>query len=379
MSGANTYTGGTTVNNATLYVDGGAVEEGVWTSTMRDGVSYTSGGFMGATAPRAPITPIPKGPVFYIITEGAGLGDSVRTVPCTGKETVLSAIGAVGGISQVSGARIWIARPSPGNGNTGTMLSVDWEAISKRGNNASNYTLMPGDRLVFGQEPAATQNNMIGKKTAPIERANGIVALTTSTLRGVQNTPGAGMMVRQLLQEGVFDGNGEVKKLVLEMLRVSEQESKKAGEKQGQTPKAEHSAEKPNAPTGYLYTGYSGEGTMSAVLPHELAMKPLPDYRIEPPDVISVEMLKLVPRPPYRAAVFDVFHVKATAPQNAPIDKDYMIDAEGNIDFGQNYGSVKVVGKTKDEIRAILEKWLRQYLNDPNPNVQLVRAAARSP
>ena len=38
------------------------------------------------------------------------MGDSVRIVPCTGKETVLSAVGAVGGISQVSGTKIWIAQ-----------------------------------------------------------------------------------------------------------------------------------------------------------------------------------------------------------------------------------------------------------------------------
>ena len=105
-------------------------------------------------------TPIPAGPVFYIITEGAGLGDSVRSVPCTGKETVLDAVGHVNGISQVSSTKIWIARPSPADHDKSTILNVDWEAISKRGINATNYTLMPGDRLVFGEDPQTTRTNL---------------------------------------------------------------------------------------------------------------------------------------------------------------------------------------------------------------------------
>ena len=40
--------------------------------------------------------------VYYVITEGAGLGDNVRRVPVTGNETVLDALSAVNGLSQVS-------------------------------------------------------------------------------------------------------------------------------------------------------------------------------------------------------------------------------------------------------------------------------------
>ena len=52
--------------------------------------------------------------VFYVITEGAGLGDNVRRVPITGNETVLDALSAVNGLSQVSSTQIWVARPAPG-------------------------------------------------------------------------------------------------------------------------------------------------------------------------------------------------------------------------------------------------------------------------
>ncbi|NQT39309.1 MAG: hypothetical protein HQ581_17565, partial [Planctomycetes bacterium] len=39
--------------------------------------------------------------------------------------------------------------------------------------------------------------------------------------------------------------------------------------------------------------------------PRELAKVSLPDYRIEPPDMVSVELFKLIPLPPYRLEVYD--------------------------------------------------------------------------
>ena len=85
-------------------------------------------------------------------------------------------------------------------------------------------------------------------------------------------------------------------------------------------------------------------------------MRPLPDYRIEPPDVIQIEMLKLVPLPPYRAAVFDVLRDPCRAPADQPIDDYFMVEAEGTIDLGPPYGSVHVAGHDLDEERSGLEQ-----------------------
>src|SRR5208283_2165565 len=64
--------------------------------------------------------------------------------------------------------------------------------------------------------------------------------------------------------------------------------------------------------------------------PSEKAKVSLPSYRIEPPDILQIEMLKLVPLPPYRAEVFDVLQVRvANAMDNQPIDNYYMVEAEG--------------------------------------------------
>ena len=44
--------------------------------------------------------------VFYVITQGAGLGDNVRRVPVTGNDTVLDALSMVNGLSPVSSTTI---------------------------------------------------------------------------------------------------------------------------------------------------------------------------------------------------------------------------------------------------------------------------------
>ncbi|MEN6557189.1 MAG: hypothetical protein ABFC54_03310, partial [Thermoguttaceae bacterium] len=41
-------------------------------------------------------------------------------------------------------------------------------------------------------------------------------------------------------------------------------------------------------------------------MPKELSKVSLPVYRVEPPDVLYVEMLQLVPYPPYRVDLYDV-------------------------------------------------------------------------
>ena len=107
----------------------------------------------------------------------------------------------------------------------------------------------------------------------------------------------------------------------------------------------------------------------------------LPAYRIEPPDVIQIEMLKLIPLPPYRAEVFDVLQIRANALPDQPIDNYYMVEAEGTINLGPPYGSVRVAGMTIEEVRTTLNKWLRQWLRDPTVSVQLARVsgASRSP
>ena len=124
--------------------------------------------------------------VYYVITEGAGLGDNVRRVPVTGNETVLDALSAVNGLSQVSSAQIWIARPAPGGFGCEQILPVDYEGIVQGGVAATNYQVLPGDRVFIAEDNVTAFNNFLTKVTMPIERLFGTTSLGASSIRGFQ-------------------------------------------------------------------------------------------------------------------------------------------------------------------------------------------------
>lgn len=117
---------------------------------------------------------------YYVVTQGAGFGDNVTEAPITGKETVLDAISRIGGISQLSSTRIWIARPAPNGVGCEQTLPVDWEAITKGGSTATNYQLLPGDRLFIAQDPFITFGSLVTKYTRPFETLFGFVSLGTA-------------------------------------------------------------------------------------------------------------------------------------------------------------------------------------------------------
>jgi len=123
--------------------------------------------------------------VFYIITEGAGMGDNIVRVPVTGNETVLDALSQIRGLSQLSSKKIWIARPAPYDFHCEQILPIDYEAITRGASVATNYQVLPGDRVFIAEDPNMALANFLGKVISPVERVAGFVGLTTSTIRNV--------------------------------------------------------------------------------------------------------------------------------------------------------------------------------------------------
>ncbi len=124
--------------------------------------------------------------VYYIVTQGAGLGDAVYRIPSTGNETVLDAISHINGLSQVSSKRIWIARPTPG-ADEDQVLPVNWEAITARGSTCTNYQVFPGDRVFIAEDKLVAFDMGLAKLVAPLERIMGFTLLgvgTTTRLSG---------------------------------------------------------------------------------------------------------------------------------------------------------------------------------------------------
>ena len=103
-------------------------------------------------------------------------------------------------------------------------------------------------------------------------------------------------------------------------------------------------------------------------------MVSLPAYRVESPDVLQIEALKLVPRPPYRIDAYDLLMIRAagTIPE-APINDYYLVDDEGVVNLGAAYGRVRLSGLTIDEATRVVTDFLKQILREPNVSMQLVR------
>jgi polysaccharide export outer membrane protein len=127
--------------------------------------------------------------VYYIVTEGAGLGDGVVRIPITGNETVLDAVAQIQGLSQVSSKRIWIARPAPDYVGCDQVLPVDWVAITKGGSTVTNYQILPGDRVFIAEDELVSLNTFIDKLLSPAERVFGFTLLATETIQAINRFP----------------------------------------------------------------------------------------------------------------------------------------------------------------------------------------------
>jgi hypothetical protein len=150
----------------------------------------------------------------------------------------MDALSVVNGPSQVSGTKMWIARPSPTNHDKSTILPVDWEAVAKRGINTTNYTLLPGDRFVIGQDPEVARANLLNKKVSSVERCMGMLALTCSTLNGWDNISAADKeTMKEFLRKGVLTDDEGMKNLLGELIRQHDLERAKARSKEAEKSK----------------------------------------------------------------------------------------------------------------------------------------------
>lgn len=126
---------------------------------------------------------------YYVITEGAGLGEGVNMFPVTGNETVLDAISQVQGLRQVSSKTIWIARPAPDGAGCDQILPVNWKEITRGGATATNYQLMPGDRVFIAEDKMLAFDTIVSKVLQPFERMVGFTLLGTQTIQQINRFP----------------------------------------------------------------------------------------------------------------------------------------------------------------------------------------------
>jgi polysaccharide export outer membrane protein len=116
----------------------------------------------------------------------------------------------------------------------------------------------------------------------------------------------------------------------------------------------------------------SGENNM----PTELNRVTLPDHVVAPTDILLIEAVRLMPKPPYKIAALDVLFIQVTVSGTKKEEKDqkerrdllpgqpiegmYRVDPEGKVDLGFDYGSVLLIHSTipdaKDHVKKFLQK-----------------------
>lgn len=107
-------------------------------------------------------------------------------------------------------------------------------------------------------------------------------------------------------------------------------------------------------------------------MPTELSKVSLPCYRVEPPDILLIDTLRMIPLPPYLIEPLDILIV--TVPQtlpNQPIAGNYPVSPDGSLNLGFVYGSVRVAGMTLEKAEIVIRNHLRKFINDPQVSVSL--------
>jgi polysaccharide export outer membrane protein len=127
--------------------------------------------------------------VYYVISQGAGFGDNVARFPITGNETVLDAVAQVNGLSRVSSKNIWIARPAPGGVGCDQILPVHWDPVTRGGSTATNYQVLPGDRIYIAEDRMIKLDSVVNKLISPFERMIGFTLLGAQTIQTINRFP----------------------------------------------------------------------------------------------------------------------------------------------------------------------------------------------
>jgi polysaccharide export outer membrane protein len=101
-------------------------------------------------------------------------------------------------------------------------------------------------------------------------------------------------------------------------------------------------------------------------------MESHPPYRIEPPDVLWIDTIQMIPRSPYTVQAMDVLLLRATGTlPNQPIEGAYSVTPDGRINLGFSYGSCQVSGLSMDQVEQTIRTHLSKTLGNPQVAISL--------
>ena len=124
-------------------------------------------------------------------------------------------------------------------------------------------------------------------------------------------------------------------------------------------------------------------------MPRELQKVSLPEYVVEPPDILLIEAADTLrpPETPLQSGDTLLIQVAGTMPvdpledavaqQFKQINGLYRIRTDGLIDFGPEYGNVAIAGLSVQQAQAAIEDHLKGILTDPHVSVTLPHPEAK--
>jgi polysaccharide biosynthesis/export protein len=126
------------------------------------------------------------------------------------------------------------------------------------------------------------------------------------------------------------------------------------------------------------YHGAARANLQPPNMPRELNKVVLPMYTIEPPDILVIEAIHIVPRSPYILRTADVLaiNVLGTLP-DSPIAGAYAIQPGGIVNLGLPYGAAKVSGLTIEDAQREVQRVIGLQIREPVVNVSLLEMAGR--
>ncbi|MGL4594160.1 MAG: polysaccharide biosynthesis/export family protein [Thermoguttaceae bacterium] len=110
----------------------------------------------------------------------------------------------------------------------------------------------------------------------------------------------------------------------------------------------------------------------------EGAKSSLPQYFLEPPDIITVQAIHLVPKSPYVLRVFDVIYAEVIGtPGDEPISGRFSIEPGGFIQLGGGYGSIKIDGMSLSDAERAIARHLTYSPDNPSGRLSNPTVSAR--
>jgi protein involved in polysaccharide export with SLBB domain len=108
-------------------------------------------------------------------------------------------------------------------------------------------------------------------------------------------------------------------------------------------------------------------------LPTEKMKVTLPPYVIEAPDVLLIDIGRAIPKPPYYVQPGDALSIQCPqAPKDDPIQNTYVVNPNGTVKLGNNYGAVFVADLTLEKAQEAIRKHLTPMLGKADVSVALV-------